>query len=170
MTSPVTIERLPSTESPTRVPRYADGGRAVVVDPAWGTIQPLELAPGVRTVAELDVIAHLEAGGRLVDTRHAEQHEQATIPGAIGIPHEEILERAGELDPGGPTILFCNGPQCGATPMAVRALLDSGHPPERLLYYRGGIHDWMTLGLPVAGTRAAALDPTHATQIPETSR
>ena len=47
------------------------------------------------------------------------------------------------------TILFCNGPQCAATPDAIRRLFDAGHPPERLLYYRGGIHDWVTLGLPL---------------------
>ena len=39
-----------------------------------------------------------------------------------------------------------------ASSNAIRALLAAGVPPERLLYYRGGIHDWMTLGLPVDGT------------------
>lgn len=52
-------------------------------------------------------------------------------------------------------MLFCNGPQCGATPEALRALLEHGYPADRLRYYRGGVHDWMTLGLPVEGSRAA---------------
>lgn len=48
-----------------------------------------------------------------------------------------------------PVVLFCNGPQCGATPHAIAALLDAGWDPARLRYYRGGIHDWVTLGLPL---------------------
>ncbi len=32
------------------------------------------------------------------------------------------------------------GPQCAATPDAIRPPLDAGHPAERLFYYRGGIH------------------------------
>jgi hypothetical protein len=31
----------------------------------------------------------------------------------------------------------------------IGSLLASGYPPQAILYYRGGIHDWMTLGLPV---------------------
>ena len=50
-----------------------------------------------------------------------------------------------------PTVVFCNGPQCPATAQAIEALLAAGWPAERLLYYRGGIHDWVTLGLPLAG-------------------
>lgn len=136
------------------VPRYTTEPGRVVVDSTWGRIQPLQIAPGVRTVGELDVIAHVHAGGRLVDTRRAEQHEQATIPGARAIAHEDIVTRADELDGDDPIVLFCNGPQCAATPTAVRALLSAGFSAERLLYYRGGVHDWMTLGLPVLGTRA----------------
>ena len=49
-----------------------------------------------------------------------------------------------------PTIVFCNGPQCPATAQAIEALLAAGWPAKRLLYYRGGIHDWVTLGLPLA--------------------
>ena len=55
-----------------------------------------------------------------------------------------------ELDAADPTVLFCNGPQCTATVQAIEGLLAAGCPAERLLYYRGGIHDWMTLGLPLA--------------------
>ncbi|MBK5116040.1 MAG: hypothetical protein JJE23_03875, partial [Thermoleophilia bacterium] len=46
--------------------------------------------------------------------------------------------------------LYCNGPQCLATPDAVGLLLDAGWDPASLRYYRGGIHNWVTLGLPLA--------------------
>jgi hypothetical protein len=48
------------------------------------------------------------------------------------------------------TAFFCNGPQCKATPNAIGALLRHGYPPETILYYRGGMHDWITLGYPSA--------------------
>jgi rhodanese-related sulfurtransferase len=49
-----------------------------------------------------------------------------------------------------PAVFFCNGPLCSATPAMVRALLGAGHPATAILYYRGGMHDWITLGLPAA--------------------
>jgi rhodanese-related sulfurtransferase len=73
-----------------------------------------------------------------------------TIPGAVNIPHDEIVERIAELDPIEPTVVFRNGPQRTATGKATDALLAAGWPAERLLYYRGGIHDSVTLGLPIA--------------------
>jgi rhodanese-related sulfurtransferase len=124
----------------------------VLVDATWGTIQPHELAAGVRTIGELELIAHVRAGLPIVDSRRVEQFAQATIPGAYSLPHVELPGRIDELDRGRLTVLFCNGPQCAATPSAVNTLLASGYPAEALLYYRGGLHDWVTLGLPtVAG-------------------
>lgn len=149
------MQRRAPTNQKMMVPQLADREGFVIVDCTWGTIQPLEVAPGVRTVGELELIEHLDAGLPVVDTRGGVQREQATIPGARGIPHDEIVARVDELDRGRPTVLFCNGPQCGATPEAVRALLEHGYPADKLRYYRGGVHDWMTLGLPVEGSRAA---------------
>lgn len=148
------IERMTRDGEKMMVPRFADQPGFVTVDATWGRLQPLEVAPGVQTIGEREVIEHLEAGGPLVDTRHDEQHRQATIPGARNIPHEEIAQRIDELDREQVTVLFCNGPQCPATPDAVRTLLDRGYPADKLRYYRGGMHDWMTLGLPIEGSRA----------------
>ena len=44
-------------------------------------------------------------------------------------------------------ILWCNGPWCGQSPRAIRALLKLGYPPDRLFYYRGGMQLWQILGL-----------------------
>jgi rhodanese-related sulfurtransferase len=152
----VKIRRTARRDQTMMVPRYADELGYVIVDSTWGQLQPLKVAPGIDTVGELDVIAHVEAGLPLVDTRHDEQHRQATIPGARCIPHEEIVERIDELDCERVTVLFCNGPQCKATPDAARLLLAHGYPAHMLRYYRGGIHDWMTLGLPIEGSRRSA--------------
>lgn len=135
---------------PQRVPRAVDGQPGMfVVDATWGVIQPISLAPGVRTVGELEVIEHLRAGRPILDCRLPEYVKLGTIPGAVNVPHGEIADRMAELEPENATVVFCNGPQCPATAQAIEALLAVGWPAEGLLYCRGGIHDWVTLGLPL---------------------
>jgi len=143
--------RRAARPEPMRVPRSLDEDPGLVLaDSTWGEIQPIELAPGVRVVGEREVIAHIESGGRCYDSRRREAFAAGTIPGVSSLPHDGIAERRAELDASRSAVFFCNGPQCGATPTAVRALLAAGHPAELILYYRGGLHDWVTLGLPVA--------------------
>lgn len=139
----------PEGHAACRVPIVEDDGQ-IRIDPWWGTIQPCTLAEGVGTVGELEVIAHLARGGRIIDTRRREFVDHTgLIEGATHIEWEEINEHPAAFDPDGPTVLYCNGPQCGATPNAVKLLLEAGTEPAKILYYRGGIQDWMALGLPV---------------------
>lgn len=44
-------------------------------------------------------------------------------------------------------LLWCNGPWCGQSPRAIRALISAGYPAEKLHYYRGGMQMWQSLGL-----------------------
>ena len=148
------LRRIAPRPEPQRMPSELHEPGLYKVDATWGTIQPIEIAPGVRTVGELEVIEHLRAGRPIVDTRIEASHADAAIPGSHGIPRRRFPERIGDLATDVPTVFFCNGPQCAATPSAIRALLEAGHPAELVLYYRGGMHDWITLGLPVAGLRA----------------
>ncbi len=143
-------ERLSRRDPVARLPRaVVDEPGLFVVDATWGLIQPLRLPGGVETVGELEVLDHARAGGALVDTRQPEYVLHGTLPGAVAIRHEDILDGLADLDPDGPVVLFCNGPQCSATSQAVAELLEAGWDPARLRYYRGGIHDWVTLGLPL---------------------
>lgn len=157
---PSTIGRTPRREDAFFVPQPVEGepGR-FVVDATWGRINSIQIAPGVRTVGELEVIAHIEAGLPLVDSRREEYFTAGSIPRATSIPHEGTAQRMIEFDTQRPTVLFCNGPQCSATPHAIKTLLEAGHPAELLLYYRGGIHDWLTLGLPAEPGAAPADAP-----------
>jgi rhodanese-related sulfurtransferase len=144
------FERLPRRAEPQRAPQPLEGRPGLfVVDATWGRIAPMALAPGVRTVGELEVIEHLRAGGACVDCRQPEYFVEGSLPGAVNVPHQRILEPGLRPDPARPAVVFCNGPQCTATPQAVAGLLEAGHPAGALLYYRGGIHDWVTLGLPL---------------------
>ena len=40
-------------------------------------------------------------------------------------------------------ILFCNGSWCSQSPKAIFKLLNIGYPKEKLLWYRGGLQDWL---------------------------
>lgn len=44
-------------------------------------------------------------------------------------------------------ILWCNGPWCGQSPHAIRALVKQGYPVAKIHYYRGGMQMWQILGL-----------------------
>ncbi|MCB0858616.1 MAG: rhodanese-like domain-containing protein [Solirubrobacterales bacterium] len=149
------IERSTSPEghSPQRVPIVGEDGM-VTIDPWWGTIQPQHLHPGIPTWGELEVIEHIRQEGCLIDTRQPEYVEATgTIPGSLVLPWEEITDHLSVFDPDRVTVLYCNGPQCAATPRAVERLLKAGVEPESLAYYRGGIQDWIGLGLPTIPPR-----------------
>jgi len=126
------------------------------VDGTWGAIQPFELAPGVRTVGEIEVIAHLEEGRPLVDSRRPHFYEQATIPSALNVPHPDAVARVDELDRSQPTDLLLQRPAVlghadGRAGTARRRLSAAGGP-----LLPGGIYDWMTLALPVVPGGAPA--------------
>ncbi len=132
------------------VPQPVEGEPGFVrVDTTWGIIQPIQVAGGVLTVDELKVNEYLEQGFPIIDARTANFYEESTIPGARSIPHDQVVERLDELVGEQAAIFFCNGPQCPQSPIAIRNLLEAGHPARKILYYRGGMHDWVTLGLPV---------------------
>ncbi len=44
-------------------------------------------------------------------------------------------------------VLWCNGPECGQSPRAIKGLLSLGYPAERIFYYRGGMQLWQLWGL-----------------------
>lgn len=140
-------------EEPRSVPWPLGGEQDVVaVDTTWGELQPLEAAPGVMTVGELELLALLEEGALLVDSRTDGSFGGRTLPGAVNVPHDQVLARMGDLDRQRTSVLFCNGPQCPQSPDAIRQLVDAGFPASALAYYRGGLHDWVTLALPTQET------------------
>jgi rhodanese-related sulfurtransferase len=134
---------------PRSVPWTLDHEADLVgVDTTWGELQPLQPVPGVQTIGELELAELVQTGATLVDSRVAGSFGGATIPGAINIPHGQAVERRAELDPDGISILFCNGPQCPQSPHALAALIEAGFPASALAYYRGGMHDWVSLAMP----------------------
>lgn len=138
-------------------------------------IQPGSAGPGVETVGELEVLDYLrrsaagDDGILVVDSRTPDWVARGTIPGSVNIPWDKLS--AGRSDPftiaailedqlgaqnqeglwdfsGAKTlVLFCNGMWCGQSPTNIRTLLKYGYPPHKLKWYRGGMQDWLLLGL-----------------------
>jgi len=142
-------------------------------------IQPMKLAPGVETIAELEVLDYLKRMSEgdnnivVVDSRTPDWVAKGTIPGAINIPwtsldpnrgadpisigeilevnfHAMNLEGLWNFRNARTVVMFCNGMWCGETPNNIRNLLDFGYPADKIKWYRGGLQDWEILGLTTA--------------------
>lgn len=153
---PVEVMRNQDTEA-TINPAYAKTSRKC---PPF-CIQPMQVAPGVTTVGEVELLEFAKNGGKLIDGRTVEWHVEGTIPGAVNMPYTQMADRLDEIGcakksdgkwdcaKAEKVLLFCNGPWCGQSPMAIKAMLREGYPAEKILYYRGGMQAWHILGLTV---------------------
>ncbi len=142
-------------------------------------IQPSALAPGVETIAELEVLNYLklisEGDGSIlvIDSRTPDWVAKGTIPGAINIPWKKLnpaqgadpisigeiledqlnaknLEGLWDYSQAKTLIMFCNGMWCGQSPNNIKNLLKFGYPAHKIKWYRGGMQDWEILGLSTA--------------------
>lgn len=144
------IERISKRDEIQMIPRYIPDTKGMVkVDVTWGEIQTIQAADGIHTVGEPEVIKHLQNGLPVIDVRAPGTHHGIRIAGTKAIPISDLVDRIDELDRSKPTIFFCNGPQCPQSQKAINMLLEAGYTAEKMWYYRGGMHDWITLGLPV---------------------
>ncbi len=137
-------------------------------------IQPMQLAPGVETIGELELLTYLGKLGTdesilVIDSRDPDWLTKGMIPGAISIPWTrlhpeeadpdsvaEILEFQFGAIRQGPIwnfnfartlVFYCNGVWCGQSPTNIRALLAMGYPAHKLKWYRDGMQGWKLLGL-----------------------
>ncbi len=139
-------------------------------------IQPAVLAPGVETIAEvemIDYIAKMNAGDDtilVVDSRTPDWVKRGTIPGAKNLPWTKlnpakgadplsileimenefgVTENEGLLNfsKAKTLVMFCNGMWCGQSPNNIKNLLKFGYPAHKIKWYRGGMQDWEILGL-----------------------
>jgi rhodanese-related sulfurtransferase len=139
-------KRTPTRKETQMLPQPVKGDAGLVeVDTIWGKIQPMQVAEEVRTMDESELYKFMETGQQVFNGRTRDFFDVSTIPGAKNIPHTEVINRMDELDRSKHAIFFCNGPQCPQSPTAIKNLLEAGYPANKILYYRGGMHDWVTL-------------------------
>lgn len=124
-----------------------------------GTIQPLVPVAGVHPIGETEIIQALgDRESLVVDMRDTNDRVKGTIPGSLGIPYTEVVDRMAELgctktantwncSAAKKVFAFCNGPTCPQSPTAIRAMTREGFPADKIYYYRGGMLDWDALGL-----------------------
>ena len=138
-------------------------------------IRPMSLAPGVETIAELELLEYLKKLGSdanimVIDSRTPNWVARGTIAGAVNIPWTNLDAKKGAteldielivVDEFGATyeddkwdfsnaktlVLFCNGMWCGQSPRNIYSLLKLGYPADKLKWYRGGMQTWHVLGL-----------------------
>jgi len=138
-------------------------------------IQPAVLAPGVETIAELEMIGYIEAmaNGEPVivqDSRTPDWHARGHIPGTVSIPWTSLATKAGatiidiseimvdqfgivenegvfNFNDAKTLVLYCNGMWCGQSPASIKTLLSFGYPANKIKWYRGGMQSWSNLGL-----------------------
>lgn len=111
----------------------------------------------------------------VVDSRTPDWIRRGTIPGAVNIPWNKINVDVGDFEIGTSAdtleqimadqlgakhnadgwdfsnaktlILFCNGMWCPQSSVNIKTLSKMGYPASKLKWYRGGMQDWMSLGL-----------------------
>jgi rhodanese-related sulfurtransferase len=82
-----------------------------------------------------------------VDVRSAAEYAAGHIPGAINVPHDQLLARLAELPVEANVVAYCRSRYCVFAPEAVRLLRDHGYMARPL---DGGLPSWRRAELPVA--------------------
>ncbi|MBS0125690.1 rhodanese-like domain-containing protein [Thetidibacter halocola] len=149
-------------------------GRGIIIDrqgPACppACVQPMQAAPGVATIGELEVLDFLSGtvaagGGLLVDARLPDRFAEGTVPGAVNVPEatlhpqnpyrDDLLAalgaQRGNFAEAYDLVIFGEGANATDAAQALRHLAEAGYPAEKLKYYRGGLTAWRALGLTTA--------------------
>lgn len=135
-------------------------------------VQPMSISADVKTIGEIELLDFMKnevsnGKGILVDARMPKFYQSETIPGSINIPfvlfkgdkQSKVLNLLGVKSKDGKKnaeydfsaakklALYCNGPWCGQSPTAIKALVKAGYPESKLLYYRGGMQLWKIFSL-----------------------
>ena len=141
-------------------------------------IQPMQVASGVETIGELELIGYLKRMSEgdnsvlVVDSRTPDWAYRGTIPGAKNLPWTKLnpakgadpisigdiltgefgakeIEGLWDFSNAKTLVLFCNGMWCGQSPNNIKNLMRFGYPAEKIKWYRGGMQNWEILGLSI---------------------
>ena len=139
-------------------------------------VQPMSISADVKTIGEIELLDFMKnevtnGKGILVDARMPKFYQSETIPSSINIPfvlfkgdkQSKVLNLLGAKSKEGKNndkkdgeydfsdakklAIYCNGPWCGQSPTAIKALIKAGYPESKLLYYRGGMQLWKIFSL-----------------------
>lgn len=110
---------------------------------------------GIDKISGLEAKKHMENGSALfLDNRTKAQFEKETIKGAEWFFSEALLnnpEYANRLDRNKTYILFCSGDKCWRSSATALMLKSLGF--NKLYWYREGLPNWKSLGLPLQNSK-----------------
>jgi rhodanese-related sulfurtransferase len=139
------------------------------VAPGVETIGELDVLSYLKRIGEGD------SSILVVDSRTPDWVLRGTIPGSVNVPWTSINQEAGTFET--PTeadtiehvlhdefdakktdsgwdfskaktlVLFCNGIWCHQSSLNILTLLKLGYPADKIKWYRGGMQDWVSVGL-----------------------
>lgn len=133
-------------------------------------IQPMITASGVRPIGELELLDFLEtdvagATGLLLDARLPDWFAKGSIPAAVNVPfaaldpqnpyQNDILRALGaelrgdilDFENAQSLVIYDNGVWDAQATRAITNLIAAGYPAGKIQNYRGGLEDWVHLGL-----------------------
>jgi rhodanese-related sulfurtransferase len=133
---------------------------AGVAENAAAQMTPATLA-GVTLVDAAKVQEMMRSGVSLYDTRVAAEYAEAHIKGAKSLPYKEKSAKAVGFDKSQDefaldklpadkntaVIFYCNAGDCWKSYKASKVAVDAGY--KRVNWFRGGIPEWRSKGLPV---------------------
>jgi rhodanese-related sulfurtransferase/ABC-type phosphate/phosphonate transport system substrate-binding protein len=124
-----------------------------------GHFTPAQL-PGARRVTAREVQDLIAGGALMADVRTAKEWNEGHIPRAVSLPYGEkslkdiAFDPAADsfpgldkLDPKRAVIFACNGAECWKSYKAAKAAVAKGF--TNVYWFRGGLPEWRTEGLPV---------------------
>ena len=103
------------------------------------------------TITRDEIKSRLDSGDAitLVEALPAKFYDEAHLPGAINIPHDQVRELAPALLPDrhAPIAVYCASTECNNSKIATDLLRSLGYTDAR--EYVAGKKDWIEAGLPV---------------------
>jgi len=142
--------------------------------PGVETIGELEMLGYLKRMSEGD------GSVLVVDSREPGWVARGTIPGAVHVPWTSIdtdisgpfavsaeaerlrhilvdlfgatkTDQSWDFSKARTLVLFCNGIWCGQSSTNIHTLARLGYPVEKMKWYRGGMQDWVSVGLTTVG-------------------
>lgn len=136
-------------------------------------VQSFQIAPKVNIVGELELLDFISlkatrGKGILLDGRLPAWHAQSTIPSAINLPFslfdnkieatiikriflllgaEPLSKSKWDFSHAKDLLVFGNGVWGSQATKTINSLLVLGYPANKIYWYRGGLQDWLLLGL-----------------------
>ncbi|MFC5997851.1 ArsR/SmtB family transcription factor [Quadrisphaera sp. GCM10027208] len=107
----------------------------------------LGAADDAAAVGVDELLAAVQTGDAvLLDVRPEVEYAAGHLPGALGIPLEQLADRLAELPADREVLVYCRGRYCALAHDALRLLAARGRPARRS---RDGLLEWRVAGRPL---------------------